>query len=198
MESGHLHIILGPMFSGKTSHLINTYKSTDVNKKKTIVINHCIDQRYSHKDEVISHDGESIPCYKLESLREIYSKFNSKELNYQDYKFMFINESQFFHDLHLVIIFVEKFKLDVYIYGLDGDFQKKAFNNNILQYIPYADTVIKLHAKCSCGANASFTKRLDDNKEQISVGVENYQAVCRNCYNNKNYIVENQQFYNPL
>jgi thymidine kinase len=183
MDSGHLHIIIGPMFSGKTSHLIDTYKSTHINQEKAIVINHCSDNRYSTKEEVISHDGTSIPCQKIESLRELYSQFHNKELNYKDYRFLFINEAQFFDDLHLVIIFLEKYKFNIYLYGLDGDFQRKPFKNNILDYIPYSDNVIKLNAKCSCGQNAPFTMRLNDDKEQISVGVDNYRAVCRTCYN---------------
>ena len=128
INSGYLTIVIGPMFSGKTSHLIHKYNSiTSIDKQKTIVINHYSDNRYSDKEEIISHDGTSIPCMKIESLRELYSLFCNKELHHHDYKYLFINESQFFNDLHLIIIFVEKYKFNVYIYGLDGDFQQKTF-----------------------------------------------------------------------
>ena len=44
--------------------------------------------------------------------------------------------------------------------GLDGDFQRKPFGK-ILELIPLAEHVVKLHAVCfNCGSDAPYTRRI--------------------------------------
>ena len=81
----------------------------------------------------------------------------------------------------MVILLVEKYNKYVYISGLDGDFKRKKFGN-ILDLIPISDEVIKLKSICKCGNAASFSRRISNEKEQISIGNDNYEPVCRNCY----------------
>ena len=51
----------------------------------------------------------------------------------------------------------------VIIAALDGTFQRKAFGE-VIQLIPLAEKVKKLHAVCiECGKRASFTWRTVDN-----------------------------------
>ena len=53
----------------------------------------------------------------------------------------------------------------------------------ILDLIPLADHVEKLHAVCSlCKAPASFTKRLTRETAQKVIGSDNYIPVCRACH----------------
>ena len=110
MDKGYLKIIVGPMFSGKTTNLINTYNK--VIKENTIVINHISDDRYTESNELVSHDGDKIPCYNFTNLREIYDI----EHDITKWKYVLINESQFFDDLiKMVTIFVDKYKMHVYL-----------------------------------------------------------------------------------
>ena len=44
--SGKLHLIIGPMFAGKTSHLIENYNKCKLCNIDCIVINHGDDNRY--------------------------------------------------------------------------------------------------------------------------------------------------------
>tara|TARA_B100002019_G_C21090885_1_gene508580 strand:- start:22 stop:558 length:537 start_codon:yes stop_codon:yes gene_type:complete len=176
MDNGYLKIIVGPMFSGKTTHIINTYKT--LNKDQAIVINHISDDRYTKSNELVSHDGEKIPCYNFTNLREIYDI----EHDINKWKYILINEAQFFDDLiKMVVIFLEKYKMNVYVSGLDGDFKKRKFGH-IIDLIPMCDDIIKLKAKCECGNKAIFSMRITDENSQVLIGNDNYKSTCRNCH----------------
>ena len=74
MKNGYLELILGPMFSGKTSYLIdihNKFKSKYENENINIlVINYELDKRYSDSC-LVNHDNISIPCIFCKELKEI-------------------------------------------------------------------------------------------------------------------------------
>ena len=73
-NSGYLEIILGPMFSGKTSRLIEMYsKFYHLSNCDITVVNHIIDDRYS-SDHMSTHDQRKIPCIFTEKLDMIVEK----------------------------------------------------------------------------------------------------------------------------
>jgi thymidine kinase len=198
-SAGYLELILGPMFSGKTSRLVEIYKQCKFCNISVTVINHTIDNRYD--DELLStHDKIKIPCIKTERLSDIWTEYIdidddlSKIARVQD-KFkvatsdvILINEGQFFEDLYEVVVEMLKEDKKVYICGLDGDFERKKFGT-ILDLIPLCDKVHKLTSLCSLckdGTRGIFSMRLTSETEQTVVGSENYIPVCRKCYNNKN------------
>lgn len=198
-SAGYLELILGPMFSGKTSRLVEIYKQCKFCNISVTVINHTIDNRYD--DELLStHDKIKIPCIKTERLSDIWTEHIdidedlSKIARVQD-KFkvatsdvILINEGQFFEDLYEVVVEMLKRDKKVYICGLDGDFERKKFGT-ILDLIPLCDKVHKLTSLCSLckdGTRGIFSMRLTSETEQTVVGSENYIPVCRKCYNNKN------------
>ena len=45
--AGYLEIILGPMFSGKTTRLIERYRAYTYIGKSVVVVNYSLDRRYS-------------------------------------------------------------------------------------------------------------------------------------------------------
>ena len=55
---------------------------------------------------------------------------------------------------------------------------------NILDLIPFCDTITKLHAKCNiCNDCALFSHRKLKNDDQVLVGSNDaYESLCRNCY----------------
>jgi thymidine kinase len=98
-----------------------------------------------------------------------------------------INEGQFFDDLYDCVIDMLKENKQVYIAGLDGDFERKKFGQ-ILDLIPHCDEVTKLTSLCSICKNGKpgiFSLRLSRETKQTVVGSDNYIPVCRNCYNSK-------------
>ena len=178
MQNGYLKLIIGPMFSGKTTALIDIYNNIK-NKSTAIVINHASDKRYTDKDELVSHDTHSIPCFNFNQIREIYDI----ESDINNIKHVLINEAQFFTDLVMMVtVLVEKYKMNVYLAGLDGDFKQQKFGP-ILDLIPFCDDIIKIHGKCAyCDLPSSFSQRISNEEQQISVGTVNYKPTCRKCH----------------
>ena len=177
-----LHIILGPMFSGKTSRLIQEYKTRTYIGCSVAVINYAGDVRYSSDPKVVSHDLISIPCIMTYDLRE---EWKQSEILQQS-NVILINEAQFFGNLYETVIdMVEKGGKHVYLYGLDSDFNRCLFGE-IYKLIPYADTIIKLNSLCSIckdGSAAIHSLRTISRGEQILVGTDDiYKPVCRKCY----------------
>jgi thymidine kinase len=174
-ESGYLSIFLGPMFSGKTTALIEKYKKYTFIGKKVLVINFSGDTRYSI-EKLSTHDGQMIPCIWASTLSDI---------KYTEYDVILINEGQFFSDLYdTVINMINIEKKRVYICGLDGDFKRNKFGQ-LLELIPVCDNVIKLKALCSwCrnGKEAIFSHRISEEAAQIVIGSDNYVPLCRDCY----------------
>ena len=66
---GHLEVICGPMFSGKTEELIRRITKVEFTKKKAIVFKPIIDTRYSN-NHIQSHNGKKIKCNNLHNMEE--------------------------------------------------------------------------------------------------------------------------------
>jgi len=178
LTNGYLEIIIGPMFSGKTTRLIDIYKQYKLCNNQIIVLNHSIDERYDTVG-MVTHDLNSIPCLKLSSLM-----CTTEILEWKDASVVLINEGQFFNDIIPFVKACLNAKKHVYVCGLDGDFERKKFGN-ILDLIPLCDKVTKLSSlctQCKDGTKAIFSKRLSGEHEQTIVGHSNYAPVCRKCY----------------
>lgn len=170
-----IELIIGSMFSGKSTELLRRCRTYLSIEKNVLVVNSSNDTRC---DNVIkTHDNSSINAIKLKSLKDF--EFDSS------IDIIAIDEAQFFPDLLDFIKKIEDKNIIILIAGLDGDSNRNKFGQ-ILDCIPYANTVTKLHAMCaSCknGTLASFSKRLNNTENQIMIGANDlYAAVCRNCY----------------
>ena len=180
MEKGYLSIILGCMFSGKTSKLISIYKHNKLADISTCVINYIDDTRYD-KQLMSTHDGIKIECKRV---KKIYDIFNDDNNILKSVKCFIINEGQFFDDLYDVVnLLVTEHNKIVYVGGLDGDFNMRKFGQ-MLDLIPICDKVEKLTAICSlCKNTASFTKRIIKDDKQVLIGSSDmYIPVCRTCH----------------
>jgi thymidine kinase len=182
-SNAYLEIILGSMFSGKTSRLVEIYKQCKFCNIPVLVVNHSCDNRYD--DELLStHDKVKIPCIKTNSLFEFWHKYYLDTENIKEAEVILINEGQFFSDLYEVVDDMLQKGKKVYVCGLDGDFKRHKFGQ-MLDLIPLCDKVTKLTSLCSICKNGTpgiFSKRITTEKEQTIVGSDNYIPVCRICY----------------
>lgn len=184
--SGYLEMFLGPMFSGKTTHLIQLYKMHKYIGKKVVVINYSGDIRYGNDNMMSNHDQIMVPCIMANTLGELW--YNISNSNYEtihNADVILINEGQFFNDLYQVVInMVDNDHKTVYICGLDGDFQRNKFGK-ILDLIPYCDKITKLQSLCALCKNGNhgiFSHRITKEQQQIVIGTDNYVPLCRECY----------------
>ena len=84
-----LHLIFGPMFSGKTTKLVDIYNNltcSGVSTDEILVINHTIDTRTKH-GVISTHDSiTDVPCVHLDKLTDVIE--NTSLLTH---KFILIN-----------------------------------------------------------------------------------------------------------
>lgn len=200
-EMGSIHLIIGCMFSGKTSELIRIIKRYRSINKKIMIINYEKDTRYGD-NQILSHDKIGVDSYMIDKLQNILLDTELKKI-FDNSELICINEGQFFPDLiDFCKLSCNKLNKTVYVCGLDGDYQQKRFGH-ILDLIPCCETVTRLSALCKiCGKSAHFTKRINNNtKEQILIGSDDdYIPVCRFHYLNdeKNNIDINNNFSNII
>lgn len=176
-----INLIIGCMFSGKTSELIRIAKMNKLLDKKVLMINFDEDRRYTDNEKVCSHDLVTLEC--LPCGRDICHVKIFQE--YIDAEIICINEGQFFDNLLSFCIKACSEGKEIHVCGLDGDYLKRPFGE-ILNLIPHCESVNKLTALClSCkdGTKACFTKRTCESTETVLIGsTESYVPVCRKCY----------------
>jgi thymidine kinase len=182
MNQGSLDLIIGNMFSGKSTELIRRINTVKSINKKVVVVNYIHDNRYC-KDSVCSHNN-----IKIESLKTDLLLLIDKEIIINS-DFIFIDEGQFFTDLiEFVKLYVDFYKKNIIVSGLDGDSNRQKFGS-ILELIPLCDSIIKLKAyciKCCDGTYGPFTKKIVNNDMLIDIGgSDKYIPVCRNHYFNE-------------
>lgn len=177
--AGYLELILGCMFSGKTTKLLEIYNMYKICEVECCVVNYDKDKRY-HEELLSTHDKKMIPCINVKHLREAVT-----DVNVAKYDVFLVNEGQFFVDVDEVVLdLVQKHGKKVYVCGLDGDYKQQTFGN-LLNLIPHCDNYSKLHAICKVckdGTPASFSKRITSETDQEVIGSDNYIPVCRKCY----------------
>ena len=178
---GQITLIIGPMFSSKSTSLLTYEKKFKACKKSYILLNHSFDNRYDSDCKVSTHDGMKAlgKTFASTSLTNIELKYNDI---LQATDCFIIDEAQFFQDL---VEFSKKWvKLGkiLIIAGLSGDYKQEPFTP-ISNIIPLCDKIIHLTSNCSiCGSDAPFTKRLVEDKDQILIGNDVYQPRCGNCF----------------
>ena len=136
---GYLDITVGPMFSGKTKKLIQTYRKYE--ERNIVAINHSLDTRYMD-DAICSHDLDFIPSIMIDNIHDLwYDKNHAYHYMMERCTHVLINEAQFFDRLCEVVVSMVKCGKKVFVYGLDGDFQQQKFGE-VLDLIPYCDTAV--------------------------------------------------------
>ena len=165
-----LQLILGPMYSGKTTELFRVVERYNISKKKCTIIKYAEDTRYGHN--AYTHNLQEMPAI---------STLNLMSVDISNYDVIGIDEGQFFPDIFEFIL--KNQNKIIIIAGLDGDFRREPFLN-LLKLIPYANKVKKLNAICmKCFNKASYTKRISEEMEiKVIGGKDKYLAVCANCF----------------
>lgn len=172
MESGKINLIIGPMYSGKTSELIRRYKRYKIANKKCILVKFQEDNRYD-LNKVITHDKIGFDAIKTSKLQDIQNLILA-------YDVICIDEVQFYPDSsNMCNMWANNGKI-IEACGLNGDYNRKPFSQ-ISNLIPLVDSLIHLTAiDKKNGLDAPFTIRLTNSNEQKLIGgSEIYEVVSR-------------------
>ncbi|XP_010045991.2 thymidine kinase [Eucalyptus grandis] len=180
---GEIHVIVGPMFAGKTTALLRRVKSELTGGRNVAIIKSSKDTRYA-TDSVVTHDGMKFPCWVLSDLSSFRQEFGDDA--YEKLDVIAIDEAQFFEDLYdFCSTIADRDGKIVIVAGLDGDYLRRSFGS-VLDVIPLADTVTKLTARCElCGGKAFFTlRKTQETRTELIGGADIYMPVCRQHYVN--------------
>jgi thymidine kinase len=194
-NESYLKLIIGPMFSSKSSTLLSEINRLKYITDKILVINSILDKE-RHEDMEINdqglgimktHDNKTFPAIMVTDLKELKTNsfFNSK---YEYADIIIIDEGQFYKDLydfvHTELNYIRTRKMFI-VAGLSSDFNMKPIGE-IISLVPLADEIIKLSALCVyCrdGTPASFTKLINHESSSngnVLVGAnESYSPCCR-------------------
>jgi thymidine kinase len=182
-QRGHIELICGSMFSGKTEELIRRLRRAVIARQQVQVFKPALDDRY-HGEKVTSHNGLNFEAQPVAAAEEVRDRLVAETT------VVAIDEVQFFEDD--VVALCESLAdqgLRVICAGLDTDFRGAPFGP-MPALMARAEHVDKLHAICVvCGGEASRTQRLIDGRPAayddpiVLVGAaEVYEARCRQCH----------------
>jgi thymidine kinase len=169
-----VELILGPMFSGKTTEMIRRCKRRMSVGFNVVILNHKLDDRNGTSD-VVTHDGVqmvSIPC-------ETVSDFTM--LN--QYDVIAIDEAQFFTNLSVSVqTLANVYNKQVILACLSGDSNCEPWPG-VDKLVALSDEIIHCRALCvRCHKPAAFTKRHVPSQAKIVIGsTDKYSSMCRTC-----------------
>ena len=204
-NGGQLDIILGTMFSGKTTYILSKIAKMAELNYSILYINIEFDNRSEQMFSTHNPFFDSqVDFVKKESIKKNVQMIKSKklgELDISNKDVIIVDESHFFDDL---VDFVNKC-LDsnkyVIVAGLQADFKGNKFGKT-LDLIPICSNIERLHAYCSeCAKDkkcsiAVYSKKIVKCRKSIDIGgSEKYIPVCRFHYNQieKNILTEQEQ-----
>jgi thymidine kinase len=179
-HTGHIEVICGSMFCGKTEELIRRVRRALIAQQTVQVFKPDIDTRYS-VEHVSSHNGQNFDARPIKHSSEIEKLLEATTT------VVAVDEAQFMDSG--IIPVVERLAqrgIRVIVAGLDLDFRAEPFGP-MPSLIAIAEEVTKLRAICVvCGEMACRTQRLVNGKPAhyrdpvIMVGAhEAYEARCR-------------------
>ena len=183
-QVGRVELILGPMFSGKTTELIRRLRRYKHGRKRCVLIKWKHDTRYS-KEKAATHDKLEEDAVGLTSLAPdtpISAGTRLCDLSEETDVFG-VDEGQFFPD---IVEFCERMancgKI-VVVASLNSTFQRKPFNSTG-ELVAIADGIVKFSAVCmNCARDAAFSKRISDELDlNVIGGSDKYVASCRSCF----------------
>jgi len=175
--SGKIHLILGPMFSGKSTTLLTRYRRYRIAGKNCLLIKYAGDNRYfANEEQLVTHDlisYKAVSCRRLADMSETV----------RNYDVVCIDEVQFYPDAAETCDAWANSGIIVEACGLNGDFKRRPFEQ-ISRLIPLCESINHICAVCKVtGEDAPFSKRLSNEEEQEVVGgADKYTSVSRAVY----------------
>lgn len=185
-ERGYLDCIYGCMKSGKSSELLRRLTIEKELKLKVLYINSKKDTRCVEESAFSTHNPLFTNILNIDAI-SVFHLGDIEDSIILNYDVIGIDEAQFYDDLELVIIWVEKYLKRVIVAGLTTSYDRKKFGK-MLDLEPYSDTFIKLTGYCELCAPykrraAPFTHKIEKNGIlEEAGGKDKYMTLCRICY----------------
>jgi thymidine kinase len=171
-------LILGPMFSGKSTELLRRLYRSYLAKKEVVLLRPSIDTR-----DFLTHNN--MMCDWLQQI----TATGLGNLRCFDYDVIGIDEAQF-HDglVDFCLRHTKDKQSQIICSGLQASSEGEMFQP-IQEIIPYCNDIIKLNAVCvKCGSDAAsmtyYKKGGKKNRVKVGDSAE-YEARCLDCWRSK-------------
>lgn len=187
MKKGKVHVMVGPMFAGKTSEIQSIVRRFESIGQRVLVLTANIDNRYQVGNSVtaiVNHDRAAIPAIAV-GIRDLLTATALPA--FMEAHAIVVDEGQFFVDclIPFVVAAAEVHGKHVVVVGLDSDAERNPFGD-MLALVAKADSVEKKTAlcrRCADGTEAIFTRSVGSREGQVAVGgADMYEPVCREHY----------------
>ncbi len=176
-SNGHIEVIAGGMFSGKSEELVRRMRRAVIARQRVQVFTPGVDNRHE-SERVVTRDNRELDAESVVDSRELRKKLH------WGVQVVGIDEAQFFDEgLADLLNDLADHGVRVIVAGLDQDFRRQPFGP-MPAILATAEYVDKVHAICvRCGGHAHYSQRIAGGGEQVQVGdTESYEARCRRCF----------------
>jgi thymidine kinase len=174
---GHIEVITGGMFSGKSEELVRRLRRAVIARQRVMVFKPAADLRTA-PERLVTRDKRELDAVAVATSRDLQAHLEP------DVEVIGIDEAQFFDDglVHLLQELADR-GLRVIVAGLDLDYRRRPFGP-MPELLAIAEYVDKMHAVCvRCGSPAQYSQRIAGPEDQFHLGdTESYEARCRACY----------------
>ncbi|TNV75953.1 hypothetical protein FGO68_gene12760 [Halteria grandinella] len=183
---GHIQLICGPMFAGKSTELLRRLKRYEIGGHRILRVKFADDTRYS-SDSISTHDRQTSKAVGAKLLSEIGDLWTNFDV-------IGIDEGQFFDDVATFAESAANTGKVVIVAALDTTCVRTMFET-IVQLLPKCEKVKKLQAICrGCNHQASFhIRKAPKHVTQMIGGEDMYKPMCRECYHKMAKVIEEEE-----
>lgn len=174
---GHVEVITGGMFSGKSEELVRRLRRATIARQSVQVFKPHSDTRHD-PERLVTRDHRELEATPVSGSAELRQRLRF------GVQVVGIDEAQFFDEgLPPLVDELATCGVRVIVCGLDLDYLRRPFGP-MPALLAMAEYVDKMHAICvRCGLEAHYSQRTAGGGDQLQVGdVESYEARCRRCY----------------
>lgn len=179
-----LTLIIGPMFSGKSTELLKKMKRAILAKKRTCFVRPKMDVR-PHITHDAAEVAEGVDIYTIKD----YTWKNTDIEKILSYETVCFDEWQFFPPeawddcIFPLLKGIQDNNIDCYIASLSNGFYLKPFDI-LSRIIPLVNAIEVQTAICiSCGQLASYTSlRGAEATDEVVGSTDKYDALCWHCW----------------
>jgi len=175
---GHVEVITGGMFSGKSEELVRRLRRATIARQSVQVFTPAADIRNGRAERLVTRDNRDFEAVSVTGSADLERRLRPEA------QVVGIDEAQFFdHGLVTVVQSLADRGVRVIVVGLDLDYRREPFGP-MPALLALAEFVDKMHAICvRCGRPAHYSQRIAGSADQVQVGdAEAYEARCRQCY----------------
>ena len=173
------------MFSSKTTKLLMQADKRQYQKQNIIAFKSKMDDRYSEKGEIVTHNFNKLEAHLVNTGKEIIEIMQKNDIGGDFYDCVIIDELFLIEGSAQECINLFKMGYDVVIASIDLNFLGEPFDE-IQKIMPYCTRIVKCKAVCTvCQKDARYTFKkqqysLSNANKKIQVGgSELYEPRCQ-------------------